>query len=81
DPNNERTYCVKYESRPAGLYLFSGTFDDVKQEKIHVGNSDFSKYDFESNSLAVTLKDKNNIIKTKQGFAIYKKVPKEGESF
>lgn len=76
DPSNERTYCVKYESRPAGLYLFRGALDDVKQERIHIGNSDFSKLDFESNSLAVTLKDKDGRVKTSQGFVVYKKIPK-----
>ena len=75
DPSNERTYCVKYESRPAGLYLFRGALDDVKQERIHIGNSDFSKLDFESNSLAVTLKDKDGRVKTSQGFVVYKKKP------
>ena len=75
DPNNERTYCVKYENRPAGLYLFRGALDDVKQERIHIGNSDFSKHDFESNSLAVILKDKNSKVKTSQGFVVYKKKP------
>lgn len=76
DPSNERTYCVKYESRPAGLYLFRGALDDVKQERIHIGNSDFSKLDFESNSLVVTLKDKDGRVKTSQGFVVYKKIPK-----
>ena len=75
DPSNERIYCVKYESRPAGLYLFRGALDDVKQERIHIGNSDFSKLDFESNSLAVTLKDKDGRVKTSQGFVVYKKKP------
>ena len=75
DPNNERTYCVKYENRPAGLYLFRVALDDIKQERIHIGNSDFSKHDFENNSLALTLKDKNGKVKTSQGFVVYKKKP------
>jgi len=58
----KRTYykevCVETVKHPGGLYLFRGALDDAKQERIHIGNSDFSKHDFESNSLAVTLKDK-----------------------
>ena len=74
-PGYYTSYCVEYKTNPAGLYLFRGTFDDVKQERIHIGNSDFSKHDFESNSLAVTLKDKNSKVKTSQGFVVYKKKP------
>ena len=75
-PGYYTSYCVEYKTNPAGLYLFRGTFDDVKQERIHIGNSDFSKLDFESNSLAVTLKDKDGRVKTSQGFVVYKKIPK-----
>ena len=75
----KRTYykevCVETVKHPGGLYLFRGALDDAKQEKIHIGNSDFSKHDFESNSLAVTLKDKNSKVKTSQGFVVYKKKP------
>ena len=75
----KRTYykevCVETVKHPGGLYLFRGALDDAKQERIHIGNSDFSKHDFESNSLAVTLKDKNSKVKTSQGFVVYKKKP------
>jgi hypothetical protein len=76
----KRTYykevCVETVKHPGGLYLFRGALDDAKQERIHIGNSDFSKLDFESNSLAVTLKDKDGRVKTSQGFVVYKKIPK-----
>ena len=74
-PGYYTSYCVEYKTNPAGLYLFRGALDDIKQERIHIGNSDFSKYDFENNSLALTLKDKNGKVKTSQGFVVYKTNP------
>ena len=71
-----KKYVLKQLKHPGGLYLFRGALDDAKQERIHIGNSDFSKLDFESNSLAVTLKDKDGRVKTSQGFVVYKKIPK-----
>jgi len=70
-----RTVCVKKVQHPAGLYLFRGAFDDAKEERIYISVSDFSKGDFQQNSKAITFKDKNGIVKSHQGFVMYKSVP------
>lgn len=71
-PTPIRYDCLKEEKREAGLYLFKGAFDDIKSEKIAFNEKEFSKK-FIENAITISLKNKNNVVKSNQGLAISKK--------
>jgi len=65
------TKCIEWVNEQAGFYLFKNIFDDNKPDKILV-SSDITKESLDK-SLAIVVKDNNNIVNSKQSIVIFNK--------
>ncbi|MDY3488842.1 polymorphic toxin type 23 domain-containing protein [Riemerella anatipestifer] len=73
-PCYTQTNCISEVTYPEGLYLFESMMDDnFNKKQIHIGTSDFSKTDFNTTAIPITLRTKEGILKQQQGFVLYKK--------
>ncbi|MDY3530002.1 SpvB/TcaC N-terminal domain-containing protein [Riemerella anatipestifer] len=67
-------YCISEVAYPEGLYFFRGTLNEFRKVRLNLGKFDFSKSDFQNTAIPITIKNKQGIVNTSQGFALYKKI-------